>query len=92
MMTMESIRAEKARLAKAETALMHLQNINDIDAILSNGDFLISVTPVDGCYANQPIKLSLALTDAEQAVLGKSIQVVLEFARQRIARELEAQK
>lgn len=91
MMTMEKIRREKARLAKYETSLMHLQSINDLDDILEHADFMVSVTPVDGCMGQQPIKLSLALTDAEQTVLAKSIQVVLEFARQRLTKELEGE-
>ena len=91
MITIEQIKNEKVRLAKMETKLAHLQKVDELDKIIDGGDFAVSVMPVEGSYATTPIQISYALTDAEQAVLGKSIQVVLEFARQRLTKELEAQ-
>ena len=89
MVTMEKVKAEKKKLAEIETKLMHLQKINEIDAILSGKDFIVSVAAVDGCFANTPIQISFALNDGEQSVMAKGIQVVLEYARQRIENELE---
>ena len=89
MMTMEKLKIEKTKLAVMEKRLLELENIGKADQILGDGMFMVDVTKVEGAYSNIPIHLSLLLTDAEQAVLAKSIQVVLEFARQRIEREVE---
>lgn len=89
MITMDQIKAEKRRLAEMESKLMKLETVDRVDKILSGGDFLISVAPVEGSFASTPIQISLALTDSEQSVLAKSIQVVLEFAKQRMENELE---
>lgn len=89
MMTMEKLKIEKAKLAIVEKRLLELENIGKADQILGDGMFMVDVTKVEGAFSSNPIHLSMLLTDSEQAVLAKSIQVVLEFARQRIEREVE---
>ena len=89
MMTMEKVKAQKARLAELEQKLIHLDRIDKLNHMLSEEQFMISATKVDGAFTNSPVHISLVLTDAEQTVLAKSIMVVLEFARQRIEKEIE---
>ena len=89
MMTMEQVNHEKAKLAQIEKRLINLEKIEKIDKILTDGLFMVDVAKVEGSFSNMPIHLSLILNDAEQSVLSKGIQVVLEFARQRIEKEIE---
>lgn len=87
MMTMERVRIEKAKLAVIEKKLLDLEKIGKIDQILNESLFMVDVTEVEGSFTNAPIHLSTILSESEQAVLAKSIQVVLEFAKQRIEKE-----
>lgn len=89
MITMEQVNHKKAKLAEIEKRLMNLEKIEKLDKILTDGLFMVDVTKVEGAFTNAPIHLSLILTDAEQSVLSKGIQVVLEFARQRIEKEID---
>lgn len=89
MMTMEQVKAEQAKLAAVEKKLLDLKKIKRLDKLLTEEQFMVSVTKVEGSFTNETIPVSLMLTDAEQAALGKSVQVILEFARQRIEKEIE---
>ena len=89
-MTMEEIRKEQKRLAAMEMMLLNLQRIDTMNRILSGKHYLVTIEDATSTMLHNPHHISLVLNDHEQAVLAKSIQVVLEFAKNRIEKEMES--
>jgi hypothetical protein len=89
-MTMEQVMNERKRLAEIEVRIGKLQKIESANRALSGEHFLVTIEDATNTLMNAPNHISLVLNDHEQAVLAKSIQVVLEFAKNRIEKEMES--
>lgn len=89
MMTLEQIQAKRKELDEMEYRLTKLRNLDVIDRMLDGEHFLISITDATTTLIGAPMHINTLLTDHEQEVLAKSIQVVLEFARARMKEEMQ---
>jgi hypothetical protein len=89
MMTMEQVKAEQQRLAKIEYGLLKLNRIKSMERILKSEHCLISLGDATSAVLNSDQHVTMVLIDAEQEAVSKSIQAVLEIAKQRIEKEIE---
>lgn len=89
MMSLEQIKEGQKKLAMMEQKHLNLRKLDEVQAMLDNGQFLLDLTKVEGSFTGASVRLSMILTDREQVVMGKSIQIAVEFARQRLIKELE---
>ena len=88
MMTMEQVKAEQKRLARIEMGLNKLQRIKNMNRMLESENFALTLSDAISTLMGNDQMISFVLNDQEQAVLAKGIQVTLEFARQRIEKEI----
>ena len=90
MMTLEQIQAERKRLSILEAEFQKLTNINRAIRMLNDEHCLVSVNDATSTMLGCPSYISTLLNDRENDVMKKSIQVALEFAKQRLEKELES--
>lgn len=86
---MEQVLLQEKRLGEVRRLVEKLSSVEHICKILEGEQYLLGIQNVESTVANTPRYITLFLNEQEQAVLAKSILVVLDFAKQRMERELE---
>lgn len=88
--TMEKITEEKNRLAVIENDVRKLERINNLIRMLSDEHFVMGMVDATTTMLGTPHLISTLLTDREHRVMADGVRIVLEFAKQRIEKELES--
>lgn len=89
MITMEQIKERQKQLSKAEYALLRLERIDAMLKLLESPYCNVVLHEAINTDSNYRLMVSTVLNDQEQAVLVKGIHMTLEFAKQRIEKEIE---